>query len=147
MMLDVMEERIIENGGHLLPVPLMTLIAASNEMPADDSSTAAALRDRFALRYTIRPIQDPLAWQRWMTTCAEPKTAVAALPQRMTPDQIRDLQSAASRVDAQAVIPLLVALRDSLQDQGILLSDRRWKNLLTVVKAEAVASGPAAGDR
>src|SRR5207245_7008511 len=49
--LTVMNERRFHNGREVTEVPLLTLFAASNELPEDDE--LLALNDRFLLRFVV----------------------------------------------------------------------------------------------
>lgn len=57
-LLTVLNERIYLNGNREMPLPLKGVIAASNELPAQDEGLEA-LWDRFMIRYIVRPILSP----------------------------------------------------------------------------------------
>ena len=51
-LLTILNERLFDNGSERVPVPLVTLVAASNEMP--ESEELDALYDRFLLRCGVK---------------------------------------------------------------------------------------------
>ena len=51
-LLTILNERLFDNGNQRLPVPLVTLVAASNEMP--ESEDLDALYDRFLIRCGVK---------------------------------------------------------------------------------------------
>ena len=51
-LLTILNERVYHNGTEVQPVPLQSLIAASNELPADQEELAA-LYDRFLVRVFV----------------------------------------------------------------------------------------------
>ncbi len=54
-LLKILNERVFENDGEVLKVPLKLCLAASNEWPAPDSGKElTALMDRFLVRKTVR---------------------------------------------------------------------------------------------
>jgi hypothetical protein len=53
-LLTVLNERLFDNGSQRLPVPLITLVGASNELP--ESEELDALYDRFLVRRQVRQV-------------------------------------------------------------------------------------------
>lgn len=53
-LLTILNERLFDNGKQRLPVPLLCLVAASNELP--ESEELDALYDRFLLRTTVKQV-------------------------------------------------------------------------------------------
>src|SRR4030095_3811076 len=54
--LTLMNERRFHNGREVVQVPLLTLVAASNELPEDDE--LLALNDRFLLRFVVDYVEE-----------------------------------------------------------------------------------------
>ena len=54
-LLTILNERLFDNGSERLPVPLVTLVAASNELP--ESEELDALYDRFLLRSRVSQVR------------------------------------------------------------------------------------------
>lgn len=57
-LLTALNEREFRNGDRSVRIPLVSMIATSNEMPPSDR-TLDALWDRILLRYRVRPLTDP----------------------------------------------------------------------------------------
>lgn len=56
-LLTLLNERLFDNGNQRLPVPLLCLIGASNELP--ESEELDALYDRFLIRRTVAQVSAP----------------------------------------------------------------------------------------
>lgn len=54
-LLTILNERLFDNGKERLPVPLLCLVAASNELP--ESEELDALYDRFLLRSQVQQVR------------------------------------------------------------------------------------------
>lgn len=79
-LLTLLNERLFDNGNQRLPVPLLCLIGASNELP--ESEELDALYDRFLIRRTVNQVlrQEPGCWVISIATCAHsPKKMRAQL--------------------------------------------------------------------
>ena len=81
-LLRILNERVFENDGEPVEVPLKLCVAASNEWPPPESGKElAALMDRFLFRKTVRPIisgagRQRLLWERDHT----PRLSTALTP-------------------------------------------------------------------
>lgn len=53
-LLTLLNERLFDNGNQRLPVPLLCLVGASNELP--ESEELDALYDRFLIRRTVNQV-------------------------------------------------------------------------------------------
>jgi MoxR-like ATPase len=53
-LLTLLNERLFDNGNQRLPVPLLCLVGASNELP--ESEELDALYDRFLIRRTVAQV-------------------------------------------------------------------------------------------
>jgi hypothetical protein len=54
-LLTLLNERLFDNGNERLPVPLLCLVGASNELP--ESEELDALYDRFLIRRTVAQVR------------------------------------------------------------------------------------------
>ncbi len=138
-LLTVLEERRFHNGARAVDVPLLTLIGASNELPEEEA--LHALYDRFLLRVVVDYIEQDFRFVQ-LLTMGEP----APLP-RITLDELMTARRAAATVglDGQ-LLRDLPALRTRLGEKGIVLSDRRWRKGLSVLRASAWLAGRAVAD-
>jgi len=81
-LLKILNERVFENDGELVKVPLKLCVAASNEWPPpENSKELSALLDRFLFRKSVRPIvsgssRQRLLWHRDHT----PKLSTSIMP-------------------------------------------------------------------
>lgn len=117
------------------PVPLLSLFAASNETPQDDSLTA--LNDRFTLREVVNYIQDDNAYIR-MLTAPEPPDPQATLDL----DDIRQAQLEVLQIKGTPeTLQAIVQIKHQLSSKGILVSDRKGRAQLKVVKTHAWLDG------
>lgn len=66
-LLTILNERLFDNGRERVPVPLVTMVAASNEMP--ESEELDALYDRFLLRCSVKQVRR--LWQLQMSTAVQ----------------------------------------------------------------------------
>ena len=142
-LLSLLAERIFHQGTQAAPCPLETTIAASNELPEEDE--LAALFDRFLLRFTVSYVEDDQKFAQLLTA---PPPAHATKPTVINREDLRTLRA---RVAAMAVPePLIVdicELRRTLAEQGVIASDRRWRQALDILRASAVLEGRADVER
>lgn len=131
-LLGVANERLFEGAR----VPLRMLVGASNELPED--SALAALFDRFMLRCWTDYASGPESFERLLFG-AEP-TIAAKLDLA-----VLDAAQAEARAIpiARSVAEALWALRAALAQEGITISDRRWKRCLGLMRAAAYLDGAA----
>ena len=132
----ILNERLFENDGGNVKVPLEVFMGATNLIPSEE--TLAALYDRFLLRYHVRYIAEP---GHFLAMLEGPKTFeefAKHVTVRTTLDEIHGAQDEVRQV----VVPHPVAeaiwsIRSSLAVQGIIPSDRRWNESYELVKAKA----------
>jgi MoxR-like ATPase len=133
-MLGIINEREFENDGQTMKCPLQTMVGASNELP-EDREELGALWDRFLLRYIVKYIRDPRNFEAMLqggTLSAATKIPAADLKQAQTEVQA---------VDVSKIIPQFTIIRQKMSEKNIPVSDRRWKQTLTLIKANAWLEG------
>jgi len=127
----------VANGRSAQPIPLHTLLAASNEHPAGESEDAAAMWDRLLLRVQVDYIssdsnfialmdQDPSAIGHTKVLFSEVQDATK---------EVQEVAVSAATLDG------LLTVRNALRDAGMQVSDRRLRKSLSVVKANAWLAG------
>jgi MoxR-like ATPase len=138
--LTLMNERRFHNGREVAEVPLLTLFAASNELPEDDE--LLALHDRFLLRFMVDYLNEDFRFLKLLQ---------ARPPAERTTLSLADL--ALARAEAAAlpvggeVLRAVTDLRRELRAKNIAVSDRRWAQAIGVLRAHAYLAGrPAVGD-
>ena len=139
-LLHIMQERRFENSTESDNVPLQVMVAASNELPADEEKLRA-LHDRFTLRYHIGYLSDDVAIDRLFRIGDEIVHTVGGL-------SLNELEFAQTEVSAisfseDAYIALKLIWEKFKEDAKELtfVSDRRWVKLTKVMRANAWLEG------
>lgn len=116
-------------------VPLWSMFAASNTFPSDDDT--AALRDRMDFRIRVEHLNSNEAKFKMLTS------PLSEFPDHVI--HVDDIVLAQKMVDqtvvSDEVLEGLMTLWMNLNIHNVHPTDRRWKNALTVIKAEAVMAG------
>jgi MoxR-like ATPase len=135
-LLTLLNEREFDNGAHRLRVPLISMVAASNEWPDDGSLTAIA--DRFLIAIAVSPVTQAGFAQMLGSDEATPKSATQSLALDLP--TLSQLRIRAQSVNtAPQVLALLTRLRAALQVRNHVVSDRRWKKSLQLMKMAAAS--------
>jgi MoxR-like ATPase len=130
-LLSLLNERVFDNGLLRMRVPLMTCVGASNALPHGED--LHALWDRFALRQMTSYVSDSAFGQLLRLA------ALATPPQRIDPADLVILQQAGQTLPIpDGVLDAIAHLRNDLGGQGIIASDRRWRQSLTLIRAHAL---------
>lgn len=144
-LLTILNERIYHNGAQPLRVPLQALIAASNELPADQEELAA-LYDRFLMRCFVDYVrQDNLP-----RLFEDPGPAPTSI--ELHHDQVQQVRQAAGVVAfphdiAEAVQRIWIKHKEVFQeDARERLSDRRLKKIIWLLRVSAASNGRAEVD-
>jgi MoxR-like ATPase len=136
-LLTLLNERQFDNGNRRYPVPLISVVAASNELP--EGEELDALYDRFMLRSFVDPVSDD-SFTDLLTLGNE--TCDPDLSTRLKVEDLEEVQKLAEKVDLTAdVIALCNEFRRYLQQEDIYVSDRRWRKLVKLMKVSAFTSG------
>ena len=130
-LLTIINERLFHNGRERVRVPLITLFGASNELPDEEELTA--LYDRFMLRFTVDYVVEEF---RFLKMLEGPRFATRTTLSFGELDELRDLTHAVEVPGG--VFAAIVELRRELGRQQIVVSDRRWRNSLEVLRAHAM---------
>lgn len=135
-LLSAMQERIFYNDGQPAPISLISLIGASNEVPEEDG--LEALWDRFLLRVRVGYIAERGAFRQMLATRI-PKESISPIISRSDLDAA---QAAVERVVIpDAILDRIVTLRDEANARGIIASDRRYVEALSLLRAAAFLDG------
>ena len=139
-LLAAMNERVFFNDGQAIPMPLEMLVGASNELP-EDREELGALWDRFLIRHVVDYVKEPASFAALLQAPAHPSAQTT-----VTLQDLKAAQQDAATVDVSAVLPLLAQLRAELAKQGVIASDRRWRQSVGVVQANVWMNGHAVAD-
>jgi MoxR-like ATPase len=134
-LLRIANERRFDNGnGSPVKVPLQSLFGASNELP--ESGELSALYDRFLLRFVTQYIASP---QNFVNMLASPPSLSGTI---ITLEELTAMQAETEKIALpDEVYIALVNLREVLKKENIVASDRRYKQSLSLIRANAYLSG------
>lgn len=148
-LLSILNERMFDNGGLRMQVPLWCAVAASNELPESDELDA--LFDRFLLRRAVPRVSDNkvVPFLRGSLELAA-KTAEAGDPEDASP-ALSEADSHAAQAKAaentafpDELLMMVVSLRAHLRDEAeppVQLSDRRLAKAVRMIRLAAYAAG------
>ncbi|MBI5258757.1 MAG: AAA family ATPase [Burkholderiales bacterium] len=135
-LLTLLNEREFDNGSGRVRTPLVSVVGASNEAPADES--LLAFHDRFLLRVPVAPVGDGAFTALLQLQDAAPP----ALPAPITAAERAAIAAARDTVAlGEDALAALGALRAVLQQQGAVVSDRRWRQLVGLMRCAALTEG------
>ncbi|MBL8334216.1 MAG: AAA family ATPase, partial [Rubrivivax sp.] len=140
-LLTLLNERTFDNGRERLATPLISVVGASNEPPADES--LLAFHDRFLLRVPVQPVGDAAFGALLQLDDAEPAGPPAAIG---AVERAAVLAARAGVALGDETLAALVALRAEVARQGLTVSDRRWRQLVALMRCAAVTEGRGALD-
>lgn len=134
-LLTVLNERIFFNDGVAIPLDLVTIAGASNEIPDSDDGLDAFF-DRFLLKYHLHPIHEPSSFVRMLQLTKKDPSATVSLT------EIRAAQEEIEKVTIdEAVYAQIVKVREAIRKDITAVSDRTFKTSMGILKAEAWLSG------
>ena len=146
-LLTLLNEREFDNGRARLATPLVSVVGASNEPPADES--LLAFHDRFLLRVPVAPVGDAAFAALLQLADGGPGAAPAAsaseAPAPITAAERGAVQAAAATVAlGDDTLEALTALRAEVARLGLTVSDRRWRQLVALMRCAAATEGRTA---
>lgn len=148
-LLTAINERIFKNGTGILNLPMKALIAASNELPAEDEGLEA-LWDRFLVRLVSNCISNELVFYKMLR---EKNHSNLEIPQGylISNDLYKAWQLAIDDVDIpDNVCRIITEIRKSIKveidkedcpSMDYYVSDRRWKKAIHLMQAAAWLNG------
>ncbi|HEY8211939.1 MAG TPA: AAA family ATPase [Myxococcaceae bacterium] len=133
-LLTLLNERVFHNSGPPTPCPLVSLFAASNELP--EGKELEALFDRFLLRFEVSYLVRRSNFRNVLTTKRRPTV------QGLDMAALRAAQQEAEQVRVtDTTVDALMDIRDGLKPEGVVASDRRWVKSLRLAQAAAYLAG------
>ena len=147
-LLTAINEKIFTNGSQVVPLPLKLLIAASNELPAENEGLEA-LWDRFLIRIVSNPVREQ---KNFFKMVCDVDDSYDELPEnlKLTPQEIAKLQEKAKAVKVpKTILEVVGRVRENLgidSDTGTAIaenyvSDRRWKKIFKLLRTSAAING------
>ena len=149
VLLTAINERIFQNGRNTLSLPMKALIAASNELPAEDEGLEA-LWDRFLVRMVSNCIQTESTFYKMIR---QKPTGDIAMPidLQITDEVYESWQHDISLIAIpDDVCKSISAIRKRLKDEATqeghkemdyYVSDRRWKKCFHLMQTAAFLNG------
>ena len=144
-LLTVINEKTYLNGAKQMHLPLKLLIAASNELPTEGEGLEAIF-DRFIVRVLSKPISSETAFYE-MVKGAKPAAEHQCVAQAFSAEEYLSVQKEIDEVDVPMKVLLAIThIRKELKDvkepsqdvhREIYVSDRRWKNIVRLLKTSA----------
>ena len=154
-LLTVINEKIFRNGNREMHLPLKLLVAASNELPAKGEGLEA-LWDRFVIRIESRPIKleknframllevkSEERGEKKQSSAAEGKANSNAITAEEYAEWTERIDKIGVKIE---VLDAISAIRKSLravnvdeaaERRNIYVSDRRWKNIVRLLRTSA----------
>lgn len=134
ILLPLINEKIFYNDGISNKVPLITLFAASNEFPDDDS--LMALYDRLMFRLNLNYVQDSsnklTMYKGFLSNLETNKTMISL-------DELIMLSNSLNNIEiSDDTLSEFIKLMNLLFQEGIIISDRRQNEILKVLRANAL---------
>lgn len=155
-LLTVINEKIFRNGNREMHLPLKLLVAASNELPAKGEGLEA-LWDRFVIRIESRPIKLEKNFRAMLleaptdflgptdSTDFSGSTDISDL--KITAEEYAEWAEKICKIGVkEEVLDAISAIRKSLravnvdeaaERRNIYVSDRRWKNIVRLLRTSA----------
>jgi MoxR-like ATPase len=139
-LLKVMNEREYDDNGESAKLRLLSIIAASNELPEEADGLGAAL-DRFGMKFLIRPVSEAGDFIKVLQTQERLGTT------KVTFIGIPEILAARDQIAKTVVFPEglmrtdMVAILQALSEKQIHPSPRVWANSIKVIKAQAWLAG------
>lgn len=135
-LLPILNERIYFEAGAKMRVPLELCVGASNELPDEDASLGA-LFDRFLLRRIVQPIAKRENFARYLNGGDIAPSGLIIKPADLARAR---LACRKMPVPPQA-INALIDWKENLLQNKVVVSDRRWKKAVKILRASAVFNG------
>lgn len=144
-LLTVINEKIFRNGNREVHLPLKLLVAASNELPAKGEGLEA-LWDRFIIRIESRPIKQEKNF-RSMLLDGKKKEENDKSSNAITAEEYAEWANLIDEIGVkEEVLDAISAIRKALkavnvdeaaERRNIYVSDRRWKNIVRLLRTSA----------
>ncbi|MCE2690267.1 MAG: AAA family ATPase [Rubrivivax sp.] len=148
-LLTLLNEREFDNGTQRLKAPLITVVAASNEVPSDEA--LQAFHDRFLVRVPVAPVGDAAFAALLGLGSPAAGEAVPATQADLKPldegDRAAVAEGAARITLGEDFIAACHALRDWLAQRQMTMSDRRWRQFVHLAQTAAATEQRPALDK
>jgi len=139
-LLSIMNERMIRNGTDYIDVPLVMMVGACNRVSAGDGEWQA-FADRFLLRFQVGYLEDADSLYQLLDTC-ENRYYGQKAETYFTLAELEQWQAEVKEVELPPAIKgKMAGLLHRLRNQGLVISDRRFKETGNLLRAKAYLAG------
>ena len=148
-LLTVINEKLFRNGDTELKLPLKLLVAASNELPTQGEGLEA-LWDRFLIRIISTCVKQEEAFYQMLLDDGDEEEQEACRWQ-ISDEEYAGWQKEIRQIKVSAeVLSCITEIRKNLEKveiqgsevhRNVYVSDRRWKNIVKLLKASAFIHG------
>jgi MoxR-like ATPase len=146
-LLTVLNEKIYRNGDTEIKVPLKALISASNELPMQGEGLEA-LWDRFIIRYEVKPIEEIENFNKMILESSKLDELKINDHLQITHQKFEEWTAEINKITVpDTILNLVNELRKSIQENynskedryenKIVISDRRWKKIIKLLRTSA----------
>ena len=153
-LLTVLNEKKYRNGHTEINLPLKALIAASNELPIQGEGLEA-LWDRFLIRYIVEPIEKTENFEALLLQISSPFDDNIPDHLKIKDEEYLSWQKSIDFVECpQHIIAIILEIRQQialLNEEAqstknealspIYISDRRWRKIMRLLRANAFFNG------
>ena len=151
-LLTIVNERIFHNGSEIEKVPLISLAAASNELP-EKNRGLEALWDRFILRVSVNPVSKEEDFFKVVDDGNTEVISTAELTEvLLSTADVESWQPEINKIELSSEAKnVITAIRKELTsynkdtkhqgDENYYISDRRWKKIVHLLKTSAFLNG------
>lgn len=129
-----MNERKMRHGKEVVSIPLLSVFGASNELP--EGEELGALFDRFQFRKVVNYIEEPSNFVKMLKAPDELEMPTLTL------DELATAQKQVRQVEfPDTLYETLYEIRADLQMDAVIVSDRRFRQATTALRAMAWLDG------
>jgi len=143
LLLKMANERLFENDGQIITVPLWSIIAASNELPGHDKEELIAFSDRLGIRRIVEPVRTEDGIREILTgqIARNRGEAIATTNTTLTVPEIELLQEASANIEVpNRVMEKVAELQSKAERENLHLSSRRMFEGVKICQAMALLS-------
>ena len=142
-LLTIINEKVYRNGSQEEKVPLKALVAASNETPPKGQGLEA-MYDRFIMRLLVKPAEDINNFKSLIVDKDVSFDAGFNNEEKISTEDWEDLKIFIEEIEVpENVLNIICSIKDEIEEynngnnEKIYISDRRWKNIVYILKTAA----------
>ena len=142
-LLTIINEKVYRNGSQEEKVPLKALVAASNETPPKGQGLEA-MYDRFIMRLLVKPAEDINNFKSLIVDKDVSFDAGFNDEEKISTEDWEDLKIFIEEIEVpENVLNIICSIKDEIEEynngnnEKIYISDRRWKNIVYILKTAA----------